>query len=56
MVDLDRRVTRRGGDQAAPQALLDDLYATRSQTTCPHGRPVLFRLTTEEIERAFRRR
>ena len=40
----------------AMQALLDDLYATRSQTTCPHGRPVLFRLTTEEIERAFRRR
>ena len=41
---------------SAMQALLDDLYATRSQTTCPHGRPVLFRLTTEEIERAFRRR
>jgi DNA mismatch repair protein MutL len=38
------------------QGLLDDLYAARSPTTCPHGRPVLFRLTTEEIERAFRRR
>jgi DNA mismatch repair protein MutL len=40
----------------AMQALLDDLYGTRSPTTCPHGRPVLFRLSLEEIERAFRRR
>jgi DNA mismatch repair protein MutL len=40
----------------AMQALLDDLYATRNPSTCPHGRPVLFRLSLEEIERAFRRR
>ena len=40
----------------AMQALLDDLYAMRNPTTCPHGRPVLFRLSMEEIERAFRRR
>jgi DNA mismatch repair protein MutL len=40
----------------AMQALLDDLYAVRNPTTCPHGRPVLFRLSMEEIERAFRRR
>ena len=38
------------------QALLDDLYATTNPTTCPHGRPILFRLSLEEIERAFRRR
>ena len=38
------------------QALLDDLYATRNPTTCPHGRPALFRLSLDEIERAFRRR
>ena len=38
------------------QALLDDLYATTNPTTCPHGRPILFRLSMEEIERAFRRR
>jgi DNA mismatch repair protein MutL len=38
------------------QALLDDLFATRNPTTCPHGRPVMFRLSLEEIERAFRRR
>jgi DNA mismatch repair protein MutL len=41
---------------AAMQRLLDDLWATGNPTTCPHGRPVVFRLTLEEIERAFRRR
>jgi DNA mismatch repair protein MutL len=40
----------------AMQALLDDLYGMRNPTTCPHGRPVLFRLSMEEIERTFRRR
>jgi DNA mismatch repair protein MutL len=38
------------------QALLDDLFATASPSTCPHGRPVLFRLSLPEIERAFKRR
>ncbi|HZN55649.1 MAG TPA: DNA mismatch repair endonuclease MutL [Candidatus Polarisedimenticolaceae bacterium] len=38
------------------QRLLDDLFATANPTTCPHGRPILFRLTLEDIERAFRRR
>jgi len=38
------------------QQLLDDLFLTQNPTTCPHGRPILFRLTLEEIERAFRRR
>lgn len=38
------------------QALLDDLFASDNPTTCPHGRPIVFRLSREEIERAFRRR
>ncbi len=38
------------------QALLDDLFATVSPSTCPHGRPTIFRLSLDEIERAFRRR
>ncbi len=42
--------------QAAMQNLLDDLARAQSPTTCPHGRPVLFRLTLRDIERAFRRR
>jgi DNA mismatch repair protein MutL len=38
------------------QQLLDDLFSTVSPSTCPHGRPLLFRLSLEEIERAFGRR
>ena len=38
------------------QRLLDDLFLTENPTTCPHGRPIIFRLTLDEIERAFRRR
>jgi DNA mismatch repair protein MutL len=38
------------------QRLLEDLFRTVNPTTCPHGRPIMFRLTLEEIERAFRRR
>jgi DNA mismatch repair protein MutL len=40
----------------AMQGLLDDLFRTANPTTCPHGRPILFRLDDESIERAFRRR
>jgi DNA mismatch repair protein MutL len=38
------------------QALLDDLLAAWSPSTCPHGRPALFVLTVEEMERRFLRR
>ena len=38
------------------QALLDEMLAAWSPATCPHGRPALFRLTVEEIERRFLRR
>ena len=38
------------------QRLLDDLFRTENPTTCPHGRPILFRLTLDTIERAFQRR
>jgi DNA mismatch repair protein MutL len=36
--------------------LLHDLHQTVSPSTCPHGRPLFFRLSHDEIERAFRRR
>ena len=36
--------------------LLTDLAGTANPTTCPHGRPILFRLSLDEIERGFRRR
>jgi DNA mismatch repair protein MutL len=35
--------------------LIDRLLLTSSPTTCPHGRPVLLRLTTRDIEKGFHR-
>jgi DNA mismatch repair protein MutL len=49
----------KAGDMLRPdqqQALLDDLLAVWSPSVCPHGRPALFTLTVEEMERRFLRR
>ncbi len=35
--------------------LIDRLLLTSSPTTCPHGRPVILRLTMKDIERGFHR-
>jgi DNA mismatch repair protein MutL len=37
------------------QWLIDRLLITSSPTTCPHGRPVILRLTMRDIERSFHR-
>jgi DNA mismatch repair protein MutL len=37
------------------QWLIDNLLKTASPTTCPHGRPVILRLTMRDIERGFHR-
>ncbi|HYN83753.1 MAG TPA: DNA mismatch repair endonuclease MutL [Pyrinomonadaceae bacterium] len=37
------------------QWLIDRLLTTSSPTTCPHGRPVILRLTKRDIERGFHR-
>jgi DNA mismatch repair protein MutL len=41
---------------AGMRQLLADLSGTANPTTCPHGRPALFRLRLDEIERGFKRR
>jgi DNA mismatch repair protein MutL len=38
------------------QALLEDLVATDNPYRCPHGRPIILRLSQEEMERRLRRR
>ncbi|MDT7690481.1 MAG: mismatch repair protein MutL [Acidobacteriota bacterium] len=35
--------------------LIDRLLVTSSPTTCPHGRPIILRLTKRDIERGFHR-
>ncbi|MBA2735449.1 MAG: DNA mismatch repair endonuclease MutL [Pyrinomonadaceae bacterium] len=37
------------------QWLIDRLLFTSSPTTCPHGRPIILRLTMRDIERGFHR-
>jgi len=40
----------------AQRALLRDLAATENPYRCPHGRPIVLRLTQEEMERRLGRR
>ena len=35
--------------------LIDRLLQTSSPTTCPHGRPIILRLTTRDILKGFHR-
>lgn len=37
------------------QWMIDRLLLTSSPTTCPHGRPVILRLTMKDLERGFHR-
>jgi DNA mismatch repair protein MutL len=41
---------------AEQRSLLDDLEATVSPRTCPHGRPTMIHLPLDMLERQFGRR
>lgn len=53
------RAAAKAGDSLTAeqqQGLVDDLLAAWSPSTCPHGRPALFTLSIEEMERRLLRR
>ena len=37
------------------KGLLASLAALKNSTTCPHGRPIVVKLTSHELEKRFRR-
>ncbi len=38
------------------EALIEELYPFQASTTCPHGRPIFFPLSLDEMNRQFRRK
>ena len=40
---------------AEMQSLIDRLFATENPYTCPHGRPIVIRMTVEELAHKFGR-
>ena len=48
----------KAGDPMAPmemQTLIDQLFATKVPYVCPHGRPIIIKLSLEDIDRKFGR-
>ena len=50
-IKVKRRLSRQ-----EQQALLEDLVTTNNPYRCPHGRPIILRLSQEEMERRLGRR
>jgi DNA mismatch repair protein MutL len=37
------------------RSLIDQLFATKMPYVCPHGRPIVLRISLEELDRRFGR-
>jgi DNA mismatch repair protein MutL len=52
------RAAIKAGDKLTPaemQNLIDQLFATSNPYVCPHGRPILIKLSLDELDRRFGR-
>ncbi|MBK6504620.1 MAG: hypothetical protein IPG02_02910 [Ignavibacteria bacterium] len=48
----------KSGDKLTPGEmtnLIDDLFACKMPYVCPHGRPTVIRITTDELDKRFSR-
>lgn len=52
-----RAAIKSGDRMSAPemQSLIDQLFATTNPYTCPHGRPIIIKLSLDELDRRFGR-
>jgi DNA mismatch repair protein MutL len=35
--------------------IVEDLFSTKNRYTCPHGRPIIYKMSKEEIYKKFHR-
>jgi DNA mismatch repair protein MutL len=38
------------------RSLIDNLFATREPYSCPHGRPVIIKLSLDQLDKMFGRK
>jgi DNA mismatch repair protein MutL len=59
LVTMSCRTAVKAGDKLKPEEinnLVDELFKCDNPYTCPHGRPTIFRMSTEELTKKFLRR